>query len=41
MINDDFRYVRIPYIFAGDAPSRPIAHPKKAFIRIPEPSNVN
>ncbi|MGF1877654.1 site-specific integrase [Photobacterium frigidiphilum] len=36
VINDQRRYQILcnPYIFAGDAPRRPIAHPKKAFARI-------
>lgn len=35
-----FQQPKNPYIFAGDAPSRPIAHPKKAFARIKKAAGI-
>lgn len=42
VMNDQRRFqVRgNPYIFAGDAEGRPIAHPKKAFARIKKAANI-
>ncbi|EIE1286463.1 tyrosine-type recombinase/integrase [Vibrio vulnificus] len=35
-----FQKLKNPYIFAGDAEGRPIAHPKKAFARIRKASGI-
>lgn len=35
-----FQQPKNPYIFAGDAPGRPIAHPKKAFARIKKAAGI-
>lgn len=35
-----FQIRKNPYIFAGDAPGRPIAHPKKAFARIKKAAGI-
>ncbi|KHT39921.1 integrase [Vibrio sinaloensis] len=42
VINDQrqFQQPKNPYIFAGDAPGRPIAHPKKAFARIKKAAGI-
>ncbi|MEZ8318632.1 site-specific integrase [Vibrio splendidus] len=42
VINDQRRFQirKNPYIFAGDAPGRPIAHPKKAFARIKKAAGI-
>lgn len=35
-----FQKLKNPYIFAGDAEGRPIAHPKKAFARIRKAAGI-